>query len=94
MDNIKDIVHQVIQNIADQRVVQQKKIEQVWQVCLSKEELEHAQLQGEQAGILLVVIDSSAWLYHFKTRKSAILKKIKEELSGIQDIKFQLGNLV
>jgi len=93
MDNIKEIIHQVISQIADKKPDEVNKIDRVWQNILDKEDLKHTKLVGERQGKLSVVVDSPAWLYQMNLNKSKILKRIKDEIPNIKYISFRIGKV-
>ena len=93
MNDIKDIVHRVVGNMAQQQTTSSQKLDGCWQKALEKKELEHTQLVDFKNGSLLVNVDSSAWLYQMNTRKGKILEKLKEEISDIKNINFRVGKV-
>ena len=93
MDNIKDIVNQVIENISAKKSENRELLYTVWKGTLNKQELQHAKLQGEKNGTVFVVVDSPAWLYQMKMREGKILKELKKEIPEITQIRFRVGNV-
>ena len=76
MDNIKDIVHDVIGQIASKQQDPHNKLERILDNILEKKDLPHVKLLGEKDGIVMILVDSPAWLFHLKLRKNRILKRL------------------
>lgn len=93
MDRIKDIVHQVIDKIAEKKTAEHKSIDHIWQNFLGHKELQHTRLVGINEGRLLVVVDSPAWLFQMNIKKQRILARLKEEIPEIQHIHFKIGKI-
>lgn len=93
MDDIKDVINKVIGNIADQNPCSYDKVERIWQNLLTKEELKHTKLFGVKEDTLFINVDSPAWLYQMRMRKTSILKRIKEELLDIKQIRLKIGTI-
>ena len=93
MDDIKDVVTKVIDDIAEKNLYSYDKVGRIWQNILTKEELKHTKLLGVKEETLAVCVDSPAWLYQMRMRQQKILKRIKEELSEIKHIRFKIGTI-
>ena len=93
MDDIKNVVTKVIGDIAEKNPCSYDKIERIWQNLLTKQELKHTKLFGIKEKILFVRVDSPAWLYQMRIRQLKILKRLKEELSDIKQIRFKIGTI-
>jgi len=93
MDDIKDVVNKVIGNIAEKNPCSYDKVERIWQNLLTKQELKHTKLFGVKEETLFVCVDSPAWLYQMRMRKLKILKRLKDELIDIKQIRFKIGTI-
>ena len=93
MNDIKDIVRRVVGDMAAQKVPSSVKIENVWLGVLEKKESEHVRLVGFKNGVLMVDVDSSAWLYHMNTRKSKIIELLQQGIPDIKKINFKIGKV-
>jgi len=91
MDDIKNVVNKVIGNIAEKKPSSHDKVERIWQNLLTKQELKHTKLFGVKEETLFVHVDSPAWLYQMRMRHFKILKRLKEEVSDIKQIRFKIG---
>jgi len=93
MDDIKDIISKVIGDIAEKNPCSYDKVERIWQNLLNKQELKHTKLMGVKDETLLVRVDSPVWLYQMRMRKLRILKRLKEEILDIKQIRFEIGTI-
>jgi len=93
MDNIKDVVHRVIEQIASKTTQSPEKIERIWLNILDKEEREHTRLVGIKEGRLSVDVDSPAWLYQMNTKKKKFVERLSQEVPDIKAIYFKIGKI-
>lgn len=93
MDEIKNIINDVIKDIAGKKYQQQNKIERIWQNIEKELDLKHTAVSGEKDGILTVCVDSPTYLYQCKIQKTKILKRLQEEFDNIKNIHFKLGKV-
>lgn len=93
MDSIKDVIKNVIGNIAQKNSVFANNIEEAFKSILKKNEAEHCCVSGFKDGDLVIIIDSSTWLYEIKKQQYIILKKLKEKIPSIKSIKFKIGSI-
>ncbi len=93
MDNIKDVVRQVIEKIAEERSTEFERLEASWKKVLKNQERDHSKLLGEKNSIVYVCVESSAWLYQMSTRKQKILEGFKKDHPHIKDISFKIGKI-
>ena len=94
MDNIKDILGRVIAGMSVRTSQNEEhKLEEQWQIALEKDEPKHVRLVGLRNGLLLVNVDSPAWLYQMNLRRVKILERLKSEMPNIQNISFKIGKV-
>ena len=93
MDNIKDVVHQVIGQLAGKQANSNDDIQNIWPRVLSKQELPHARLVSFKEGTLVVYVDSPAWLFQMNLRKGKILDLLKESIPDVKRISFRVGKV-
>jgi predicted nucleic acid-binding Zn ribbon protein len=93
MDVIKDVIHDVIGNIAEKNPAKHKKIDRIWLNVLEEAERKHTNFQGIKEGNISVLVDSPAWLYEMRIKKFKILQRLQEELPDIKNIYFKIGKL-
>jgi hypothetical protein len=93
VDNIKEIVHQVVGDIAKKSVSRAKTVEDVWVRALEIEEMKHVRLDGEKEGCLFACVDSPAWMYQMSLRKKKILDFIQKDIPGVKKISFKIGKV-
>ena len=93
MDNIKDIINQVIGQIAEKQPNNQSKLERIWLNVLEAKELEHTRLVGLKNGWISAYVDSPAWLYQMKIRRGKIVERLKQEIPEIKNISFKIGKV-
>lgn len=93
MDNIKDIIVKVIGNMAAQKGGDFSDITRVWPTVIEKKALAHTKVVGTKDGIVLINVDSSAWLYQLNINRTKILKKLQSDISDIKNIRFKIGKV-
>ena len=93
MDNIKDIINKVIGDMADHNPDTYSKAERIWWNLLNEQEHKHTKFLGVNKGTVSVCVDSPAWLYQMRMRKTKILKQLKEEIPDIKFISFKIGSI-
>ena len=91
MDEIKNIVNQVIGDIAENAPDTYNKIERIWQNLLTEQEFRHTKIIGVKKETISVCVDSPAWLYQMRTKQHKILKQLKEDVPDIKHIQFKIG---
>ena len=91
MDNIKDIINKVVGDIAEKNPDSYDRVDRIWMNLLTEAELKHTKLIGIKEEVLLVHVDSPAWLHQMRISQTKILKRLKEESSNIKSIRFTLS---
>lgn len=92
MDSIRDIIPQVIENLALKKPNTKRNIQEVWKIAAG-EQAEHCTVKDFQKGMLKVHVDSSARMFALSTRKSDLIKILQHEIPEIKDIIFKIGNV-
>ncbi len=93
MDNIKDIIQDVIGKMAQQEPQANIKVERIWKNILEEQELKHTKIVGMKEGNIFAHVDSPAWLYQMRIRRSKILERLKDEIPDIKSIRFKIGKI-
>ena len=93
MNSIKDIVMQVVGDLSVRKPETQTKIQRIWKSVLDEREAMHTQIIELKEGMLVVHVDSPAWLYQMNFKKKKILEKIQEEHPVIENIFFKVGSI-
>ncbi|MCA9407799.1 MAG: DUF721 domain-containing protein [Candidatus Omnitrophica bacterium] len=93
MDNIKDIIKSVIEDISYKKGDGTNPIEVAWKEVLNGKEVEHTKIIGEKDKFLSIYVDTPAWLYQMKIKKNTILKKLQEKGFSFRGIYFKLGKV-
>ena len=91
MDNIKDIIPQVIQQLSLRKADDKGKLQRIWQTLFHGKVAEHTALDQLTDDHLVVLVDSPAWLFQLNLQKAKILETLKEEIPNIKNIVFKIG---
>jgi len=92
MDSIKDVIKDVIGKISQKNSNFTNNIEEIFKGTIKENEGKHCSVSGYKDGILIIVVESTTWLYEIKKKQHTILKKLKEKIPDIESIKFRIGN--
>ena len=93
MHNIKDVLNDVIGQLALRRPDASKRIEHAWNKYTDEKEKKHTSLVSLSAGKLIVHVDSPAWLYQMNTKKKTLLERLQKEIATVKDISFRVGKI-
>ena len=93
MDNIKNIVHQVIDRMSIRQPDQHNRIERIWRNVLEKGEEVHLRIDKFSDGNLVVYVDSPAWMHQMNQKKYNLLERMKQEIPEIKRISFKIGKV-
>ncbi len=93
MDQIKDIIQNVIGKISSEGFKDQTKIYEIWQKIVGEAGIKHTCISGLKDKTLLVLVDSSAWLFQMSLQRKKILEQIQKEKLEIQKIVFKIGKV-
>jgi len=93
MDNIKDIVTGVIDKMSAQGPQRYHRLQEFWDEIRPAKADGHTRMVGLKDDRLLIVVDSSAWLYQMNMNKDAYLKKFQGSFPGIKGVFFKIGRV-
>ena len=93
MDNIKDILNNIVGDIAAKNPNIQSKVDDIWKNVLEEQDLKHTKLLDLKDGVLYIVVDSPAWLYQIQIKKRKILKRMQDEIPEIKRIQLKVGKI-
>ena len=93
MNNIKDAIARIVENIALQKQSPHNKVYALWKSIFLPEELRHMKLKGEKNGCVFVYVDSSIFLYQINLKKRWILSRLKKKIPNIREIVFTIGKV-
>ena len=93
MEEIKNIINNIIGQLSEHQPNQDKELFDLWEQLLDDTEKKHVRLSGLKSGSLYVNVDSSAWLYQMKLKRTQLLKKVQKEFSNVKNIYLKIGPL-
>ena len=93
MEEIKDIVHKVIDHMAARKPQEQNKIRRIWDRFLKGQGLEHTKILEFKDGNLVVNVDSAVWLFQLNMKKANILAVLREDVPEVKNIFFKVGKV-
>ena len=93
MEQIKEIISQVIANMAAGKPETQEKIKRIWENAFDANTRKHTSIVGLQKGRLIVHVDSPAWLFQMNLKKRAALEKLKNGIPELSHIYFKIGKV-
>ena len=92
-DDIKNIIKSVIGRLSESQKTSPSAIQQVWDSLVSEQEKKHAKIYDYHNGLLIIYVDSPAWLYQFNLKKEKLFTGIKNKVSDLNKISFQVGKI-
>ncbi len=93
METIGSVITQIFSRLSGGQPSLQERIQQAWDTVIDKKIKGHSKIEGFAEGVLLVCVDSSAWLYQLTVEKEDLLRKMKKEIPQIQSIRFKIGKV-
>ena len=89
MENIKQTIYRVMQNLGDKKKDSRSDIiGACLQRLLSPKERRHISSYSEYKDVLRLKVDSSSWIYHLNLKKEILLGGIRQQLPRMKDIRF------
>jgi predicted nucleic acid-binding Zn ribbon protein len=90
---IGDVIKGVFERMDKERGLSRESIDDHWREIVGEKGFEHSKPAALRKGVLLVRVDSSAWLQDLVMRKRALLKGLKRALGKdrISEIQFRIG---
>ena len=93
MEPIKDTIAAVIQNLTRVRGTSDiDKVETALKKVLTKKEMEHIKFKYFKNGLVHLLVDSSAWMYRLSLEKEMLVRRLKEEVGAVKDVRFYIGD--
>lgn len=92
MDSIRDIIPQVIENLALKKPNSKRNINEVWKI-IAGDQADHSAVKDFQRGFLKVHVDSSARMFQLNLRKEDLVDDLKKEIPDLKDIIFKVGKI-
>ncbi len=93
MESIKNVVQQVVHDMAEKKPNPENKIQRIWQGLLGGKVTKHTCIFGIKKNQVMVLVDSPAWLFQLNLEKRRILKEIQKEIPDISEIRFKIGKV-
>jgi len=93
MEQIKDIISQVVENLAQRNPHSEEKLQRYWESVMKGKAAKHTSIYGLKEGVLKVSADSPAWVFQLNLNKKKILKEIQTCFLDIKDIRFKIGKV-
>ncbi|MBM3249160.1 MAG: DUF721 domain-containing protein [Candidatus Omnitrophica bacterium] len=93
MEQIKEIVHDVIERLSNQNPDKNQQIQRVWQEAVGKKVFKHTQIAGLKDGRLLIRVDSPVMMFHLNLKRSQILKALQKIDQGLSTIELRVGRV-
>lgn len=93
MDDIKNLVHQVIEKISSQKPTTQVKIQDDWYKIAGEAARQHTKLGGIKEGMLIVYVDSPAWLFEMNLKRAPLLRQLQGDHAEIRKLIFKIGKV-
>ena len=93
MDEIKSLVYKVFEKISSQKPTTQVKIQDDWYNVAGETARQHTKIGGIKDGMLIVYVDSPAWLFQMNLKRSNFLAQIQKQSPEIKKIIFKIGHV-
>lgn len=93
MDEIKNLVHKVIEKISSQKPTTQVKIQDDWYKIAGEAARQHTKLGGIKEGMLIVYVDSPAWMFEMNLKRAPLLRQLQSEHAEIRKLIFKIGKI-
>lgn len=92
---ISQAVEAVLRGLGSARAPQADSLGKAWLKAAGEKSIKHARPVDIKDGVLVVHVDSSAWLHKLTMEKIKILSQIKDELGEdlVKDIKLRIGEI-
>jgi predicted nucleic acid-binding Zn ribbon protein len=92
---ISQAMEAVLRGLGSGRMACADSLSEAWSKAVGEKNIKHTRPADIKDGVLIVHVDSSAWLHKLTMEKIQILSKIKEELGEdvIRDIKLRIGEI-
>jgi predicted nucleic acid-binding Zn ribbon protein len=91
MEQIKDIIHDVIEKLSGQD--NNRELGRVWQNAVGKKMARHTQISGLKHGKLLVRVDSPVAMFQLNLKRNQILKELQKVNKDLLSIELVSGRV-
>ncbi len=91
-DSVKDIIEQVFQEIKKKNTPRAGIVD-IWGEVAGKKVVRHTKPVAFKAGILIINVDSTSWLYELNVCKALLIRKMKKRLLDrpLKELRFRIG---
>ena len=93
MDEIKNLVHKVIEKISSQKPTTQVKIQDDWYRIAGESARQHTKISGIKEEMLIIYADSPAWLFEMNLKRVTLLRQLQSEHPEINKLIFKIGKI-
>lgn len=93
MEQIKTIVHDVIEKLSTQGAGQAQDIQCAWSEAVGKKVSCHTQIEGLRNGKLSVLVDSPVTIFHLNLKRNQLLKELQKIDKAITTIDLRVGKV-
>lgn len=93
MDEIKSLIHKVIEKISSQKPITQVKIQDDWYAAAGEPARQHTKIGGIKDGMLIIYVDSPAWLFEMSLKRVPLLRQLQKEHAEIRKLIFKIGKV-
>ena len=93
VEQLKDILPQVISELSVKMPGTQERIQAIWKLILDGKAAKHSAVRDIKKGVLVVHVDSPAWLFQLSREKKKILEEISRDVPEITSIYFKVGTV-
>lgn len=91
INQIKDIIPLVINQVSNKISKTQGEIQEIWKGIGDGQVARHSIVVELREQLLIVNVDSSAWLFHLNLKKKNIIKELLHAKINIKEIVFRIG---
>ena len=93
MDQIKSVIKDVVAQLSSGKKTPQAQILKAWPGCAGSKAFKHTKIIKFDKGVLLVNVDSSAWLFQMNLKRKALLEKLNSATKELKEIRFRTGSV-
>ncbi len=95
---VREILPDVLKDITRSNTHEQIELETLWSEIAGGAsaggDVAGVKFSGHKEGTIFIVVDSSARLYHWKLRRTAVLKRFQERRPDVKNIVFKIGTVL
>jgi predicted nucleic acid-binding Zn ribbon protein len=90
MEEINNILKDVFKSLSSNNLDISSNVQDSWTTILNDQENQHSEFVSLNNDQICVAVDSSAWLFHFRSNKPRLLKQINQKHPRIKNLQFKL----